>query len=658
MSFLNSIMLFGMAAAAMPIIIHLLNRRRHRTVKWAAMQFLLKATRESRGKKRLRHILILTFRALALAALFFALARPVLSSLLGWGGGQVDTVVLILDRSQSMEIRPTGVNETKRERVLKRVAKSMEKMDGAKLVLIDSASAEAVEVPSPDVLAELSTTDATDTSADFPALMRVAIDYLASAKPSSSEIWIASDLQEGDWAPDSSRWELVRAGITTLDSEPGIRVLAMRERPQENYRLSLENVRREGDELVLRVVVARNQDSGVAPLQVTYAVGGARSGEEITIEGESVTFDKKIPVPAGDSGGWGFVSVQSDQAPRDNVAFFSFGSDTSTLTYLVTSDENSEMTDNLGLVAALPGYRRQQVEWVNSNNLQQIDWSKASLIVWEGALPQGTNANLLEEFLTQGGAALFFPPNEASDIEFLGHTWGAFENSPRDQFFVVGGWEQNESLLRDGEDGVAIPLRRMRAIKRASLTGSSLALATWDDQLPLLTRQVVDQGMVFFATTKPDYTWSNLGDATFLLPMVQRAIEVGNRRLGSSFAGVVNRGDARLRPGEVRERLDDYFTENSTADPAYLAGVYRSGEEIIAVNRPASEDNPTQLSDEVIAAIFEGTRFSLFDQSAAKDSSLVTPFWRPFVLAMIFFLFGEALLCLPKRQPVEPALAT
>ena len=54
----------------------LLNRRRFRTVKWGAMQFLLKATRESRGKKRLKHILILLMRSLAIGALVFAVARP------------------------------------------------------------------------------------------------------------------------------------------------------------------------------------------------------------------------------------------------------------------------------------------------------------------------------------------------------------------------------------------------------------------------------------------------------------------------------------------------------------------------------------------------------------------------------------------------------
>ncbi|MEY4568997.1 MAG: hypothetical protein RLZZ398_436, partial [Verrucomicrobiota bacterium] len=111
MLFLNPLLLWGLLAAAVPIAIHLLNRRRHKTIQWAAMQFLLKATRESRGKKKLRHILILTCRALAIAALAFAAARPIVSGLIGWGGGSIDTVVLLLDRSASMEIKPgDGLN--------------------------------------------------------------------------------------------------------------------------------------------------------------------------------------------------------------------------------------------------------------------------------------------------------------------------------------------------------------------------------------------------------------------------------------------------------------------------------------------------------------------------------------------------------------------
>jgi hypothetical protein len=75
MLFLNPLLLWGLLAASLPVVIHLLNKRRHKPIQWAAMQFLLKATRESRGKKKLRHMLILACRVLAIAALALAAAH-------------------------------------------------------------------------------------------------------------------------------------------------------------------------------------------------------------------------------------------------------------------------------------------------------------------------------------------------------------------------------------------------------------------------------------------------------------------------------------------------------------------------------------------------------------------------------------------------------
>lgn len=65
MSFTSPWLLWTLFAASIPIIIHLVNRWRHRSVHWAAMEFLLRAARETRGTKKLLHYLILALRVLA-----------------------------------------------------------------------------------------------------------------------------------------------------------------------------------------------------------------------------------------------------------------------------------------------------------------------------------------------------------------------------------------------------------------------------------------------------------------------------------------------------------------------------------------------------------------------------------------------------------------
>src|SRR5690349_24815202 len=104
MSFLQPMLLAALPLVALPIIIHLINQRRYQTVRWAAMMFLLAANRMSRGYARLRQWLILAFRTLVIAALVFAVARPLASGWLGLAaGGRPDTTLILLDRSPSMQ---------------------------------------------------------------------------------------------------------------------------------------------------------------------------------------------------------------------------------------------------------------------------------------------------------------------------------------------------------------------------------------------------------------------------------------------------------------------------------------------------------------------------------------------------------------------------
>ena len=87
MSFLTGTFLFALFAVAGPVLIHLLNRRRFRTVDWAAMDFLHAAIRRSRRIMELRDLALLALRTLAV--LLFVLA--------GFGIGARNDVFLNCD---------------------------------------------------------------------------------------------------------------------------------------------------------------------------------------------------------------------------------------------------------------------------------------------------------------------------------------------------------------------------------------------------------------------------------------------------------------------------------------------------------------------------------------------------------------------------------
>src|ERR1051325_10664548 len=100
MAFLNPIMLFGVAAVSVPIIIHLLNRRKFQKVVWAAMRFLKLSVEQNQRRMQLEDMILLALRCLLLALLALALARPgILSNARDVFGQSKVTGVIVLDNS-------------------------------------------------------------------------------------------------------------------------------------------------------------------------------------------------------------------------------------------------------------------------------------------------------------------------------------------------------------------------------------------------------------------------------------------------------------------------------------------------------------------------------------------------------------------------------
>ena len=658
MLFLNPILLWFLAAAAVPIAIHLINRRRHKTIQWAAMQFLLKASRESRGKKKLRHILILTCRALGIAALSLAAARPIASGLMGWGGGSIDTVVLLLDRSASMEIKPGDGLDSRREIVIKKVRDTLADLGTVRLVLIDSASNKPQEIPSPEILAELSATAGTESAADFPTLLIRAAEFLSDTA-GRSEVWLASDLQSSNWRPDDERWAAARASLAALPQKPAIRVLSLTGPTAPNSSVRLLGSRRTGDELLIDLEVLRAGDArGTTSVPLTTHLNSTRTTENLTIPGQSLRFQKRITLPTGNETGHGWLSIPSDGNPRDNAAFFAYGPARPVKSLVVSAP--GESADYLALAAAPPGLGNLSTRRIDPAQAAASITADLAAIIWAAPLPTGTAAEALHQFLKSGGQVLFLAPENSSETVFSDLKWSAPTEAPAGKFFILTDWNHSDGPLRDGIDGTPVSANRLKAIRRQIPLGDATPLARWEDGEPAITRRIVDHGTAWFLGSIPDYTWSNLGDADVLLPAVQRIITAGTDRFDASYLTTVGSDTARLLPGEIRSRLDDHGSPDP-ANAEFEAGIFRLGERLLALNRPPQEDTPEILTREALDAVLDGTNYTLLDQAGqANDPSLSRDVWRAFLVAMLFFLLSEALLCLPKKTQSEalPTKAT
>ena len=105
LTFLNPLFLFGLAAGVLPILIHRLTQRKAIPRKFSAVRLLLQSQRVTAKPQRLKHLLLLCLRILAVLSIVFMMARPVLTrpgiAALRSGGAKV----IILDNSLSMGFR-------------------------------------------------------------------------------------------------------------------------------------------------------------------------------------------------------------------------------------------------------------------------------------------------------------------------------------------------------------------------------------------------------------------------------------------------------------------------------------------------------------------------------------------------------------------------
>lgn len=204
-------------AVSIPIIIHLLNRRRFNVVTWAAMRFLLAAQRKNSRRMRLEQFLLLTLRCLILLLLVLAMASvtPWAEVIWRWFapnamaarlvGTQRAHKILVIDGSFSMATRgPEGSCFDRAKGMASKIVQDSPSGDGFSIVLLASPARRIVPGPSEDarkVLAEIEALRLPHGNGDLVGTLN-SVEALAAASPDKfplKEIYILTDLQQSTW---------------------------------------------------------------------------------------------------------------------------------------------------------------------------------------------------------------------------------------------------------------------------------------------------------------------------------------------------------------------------------------------------------------------------------------------------------------------------
>jgi hypothetical protein len=230
LTFLNQPLLWGMALAAIPIIIHLLFRRRFRRVDWAPMHYLKLSIQRNRRRVRIEQLLLLLLRTLLILLLFFFIARPVMhaAGLGKWLGGRSRTSqILVIDDSLSMGYHEGGRSAFDRAKEL-----AVSLLDGVgqkdRFTLLVASQPKQpllreVELASRDEAQQLiSKLEPTDTFVSWEPVVQTLDELLTSGSYPIRDVVLITDLRRAGWDETISsigdRWSSQQIEMRIFDA--------------------------------------------------------------------------------------------------------------------------------------------------------------------------------------------------------------------------------------------------------------------------------------------------------------------------------------------------------------------------------------------------------------------------------------------------------
>ena len=655
MSFLTPWLLIGLPLAGLPILIHLINQRRFQTVEWGAIRFLLEANRMSRGYARIRRWLILLFRVLAVAALVFAVSRPLASGWLGLaGGGKAETTIIIVDRSASMGQLGAGSAASKLTTGLAKLTSDLKLFGSSRWIVVDSVNQSPREITSPDALETIVPSSAASATSDLAGLLETARNYIAENRTGQTEIWILSDLRANDWNATSGRWRAIRDGF--LEFKQGIRFrnLQYDEIAEDNLAIEVTEVKQRGSgvdaSLLVSLRLSRATSNATETVPVRFEIDGAGSELPVELIADAVELvDHEIKLPPGTDRGWGRVTIPADSNPADNASYFVFAESLPRRIALVTGD--APKLNALQIAAAISPTPSQEnmVEVLTPGQLASLVWEEVALVVWHAPLPTDNAATMIESFLDRGGQVICVPPATPNDTELAGVSWGGWK-SPADSMAVTT-WRGDADLLARSQSGTALPVGELAISRYCTIGGEHTPLATLGTGETLMARAIRENGALYFLGTTSASADSTLAaDGVVLYVALQRAIANGGATLGTArqiIAGLA--GELANAPWQVVETDDDVLSN----EYAHHAGVYSVGDRLLAVNVAQNEPHADVLTEEQVKGLFAGLDFEQVSDQAGNLDALTREIWRVFLTGMIVALIVEAALCVPKPQTTE-----
>ena len=527
MSFLAPAFLAGLAAIAVPVLIHLIHRERKVVIEFPSLMFLERIPYRSVRRQKIRHLLLLVLRCLAIALLVAAFARPFFQRRQpAIGGTGARELVILLDRSASMGYADRW---TRARDAAKRAAAGLGAADRVTLVLFAGDAQVASEpMARPDrIVAAINAARLSAEATRYAPALKLASQIVSASSLPRREVVLISDFQKIGWTgrneitfPKGTVITPVDLGGAAAADVAVTQVTTDRDSTGERDHVTV----------AARLV---NTGAAVKTVSAVLSVGG-RDAETRTAavpaRGAVQVAFAPIAIPSGAARG--AVRITADSLPQDDVLDFTIAPDEA-VPVLIVEPASPRPNQGLFLDRALaigdrPSFR---VSEKRAGELTPRDFDGRAVVVLDEVDPPGGEVGRRLRAAVQAGMGIVLVPGgaraETWSAEWramLPATIGPVVDRTEDAGGTLSSLDYAHPIFelfnapRSGDFSTA-RFYRYRAL--TPQTGATVP-ARFDDGSPALVERAVGSGKVIVWASSFDQYWTNLPLQPVFLPFVHQ----------------------------------------------------------------------------------------------------------------------------------------
>ncbi|MCF6150199.1 MAG: VWA domain-containing protein [Candidatus Kuenenia sp.] len=693
-SFLNPLLLFGILGACIPVIIHLINKKKAISHKFAAIDFLLQSNKRIYVKFKLRQLILLVLRACLFAFLAMALAKPFIKSY-GAGGAEAKNPtsnVIIVDNSYSMQYAEKNKSLFhSAKNTARNIVEHLTKDDKAAVIgcsLANSSVTPELEYDKEKLFTIIENLRPGYSTTHITSALDRAIELLIADEAPIKQIFILTDLARNGW---DLKW--FQNGQQKLRNNiSGIHIVDVSEGKESGNvaitGLELHNTAfdKSGD-ISFKATVFNYSPDKVKNLLAQVFVDQKKATQGFfNIEANSSeTKEFCFKVESGSHFGW--IEIPDDNLIADNKRYFTLNEEQKLEVLLIDGDPKTNIYESetfylekalnparehvsslkpiICSVHEVEGIMFEDFDIVFLCNVEMLPYEK----VWE-----------LEKFVKDGGAVVFSLGDKVEDNYYN----SSFESLLPHRLHTKRTFSENALITEEQPlhlkiSGEVHPVMRVLSEMHINMLSSinfyqvfyveptpmagAKTILSFSDNTPAVIERQVEKGKVVVFTSSIDRDWTDLPVKPLFVPLIQQLCRyISGSVTGDTkhetlvekswqFPSPYDAGNLEMTNPEGTKTLlmpqmvknEKYFIYNETHLPGIYSFIINDTSQLrnpffFPVNVDVSESNPEKIGEKEITALMGETNVTIRSSLSGESREVVTGEAKKTLWGVLLFL--------------------